>query len=70
MDDTTVDERPAAPQNVAAPPQPRLDEVRDRVKVELVKDGFGPDERSRGFNPYDGRLGQTKRDVWGTRRRA
>jgi hypothetical protein len=43
-----------------------LDEVVSRVKLELERG----QERQRGANPYDSRLGRPNRDVWGTRRRA
>ena len=66
--DTITDKRSSARKDAAAPVARRLDKVREQVKLELLKDGF--EERNRGFNPYDGRLGQTKPDIWGTRRRA
>lgn len=49
---------------------PRLDEVLKMVKLELVSARAGGQERSRGFNPYDGRLGRPSRDPWSRRRRA
>jgi hypothetical protein len=53
----------------AAPPE-RLDEVLKVVKLELVSASASLRERGRGFNPYDGRLGRSSRDVWGRRRRS
>jgi len=52
-----------------AGPRRRLDEVLEVVRVELVNAGLGGDER-RGFDPYNGRLGRTNRDIWGGRKRA
>jgi hypothetical protein len=49
---------------------PRLDEVLKMVKLELVSARVGGQERGRGFNPYDGRLGHASRDPWSRRRRA
>ena len=68
--DTTGNERPNTRPDDAAQVARRLEEVSARVKLELARDGFGPDARGRGFDPYDGRLGRTTRDIWGTRRRA
>jgi hypothetical protein len=48
----------------------RLNEVLKVVKTELVSVSVAGGERSRGFNPYDGQLGRTNRDLWGRRRRA
>jgi len=67
--DTTGEKHPNAAQNGAAPAARNLDEVRDRVRLELDRDGFS-DERGRGFDPYKGRLGRASRDIWGNRRRA
>ncbi len=66
--DTTGDKGSNATQGSAAPAARTLDEVRDRVRMELVRDGF-VDEPARGFDPYNGRFGRTTRDVWGNRRR-
>jgi hypothetical protein len=53
-----------------APESPeRLGEVLKMVKLELVSASVGARERGRGFNPYDGRLGSVREDLWGRRRR-
>jgi hypothetical protein len=50
--------------------EPRLDAVLKVVKLELVSARVGGQERGRGFNPYDGRLGRASHDPWSRRRRA
>ncbi|HEY5019418.1 MAG TPA: hypothetical protein VII17_00230 [Steroidobacteraceae bacterium] len=49
---------------------PRLDAVLKMVKLELVSARVDGQEGSRGFNPYDDRLGHASRDPWSRRRRA
>jgi hypothetical protein len=56
----------AVPAKVASNAPLRLDEVVRKVKAELV----GAQDRGTEFNPYDSRLGNPNRDVWGKRRRA
>jgi hypothetical protein len=63
-------EPPPTEGEVPATAAPRLDAVLKMVKLELVTARVGGQERSRGFNPYDGRLGLASRDPWGRRRRA
>jgi hypothetical protein len=68
--DTTSDAPRSGRSDAAEVPQQRLDEVVAVVRLELVNAGVGSDARTRGFNPYDGRLGRANRDLWGSRRRA
>jgi len=66
----TLDEQCIEAGEAAAAAAPRLDAVLKVVKLELVSARLGGQERGRGFNPYDGRLGRTSRDPWSRRRRA
>lgn len=56
--------------------QPRRsrDQVLRQIKLELLTDAelgiLGSDERSRGSDPYNSRLGAAPRDVWSRRPRA
>jgi hypothetical protein len=56
----------AVPAKAAANKPQRLDEVVRQVRAELV----GAQDRGSESNPYDSRLGNPNRDVWGKRRRA
>jgi hypothetical protein len=56
----------AVPAKAASSAPLRLDDVVRQVKAELV----GAQDRGSEFNPYDCRLGNPNRDVWGKRRRA
>jgi hypothetical protein len=68
--DNTLDDRSIEAGEAAATAAPRLDAVLKVVKLELVSVRLGGQERGRGFNPYDGRLGRASRDPWSGRRRA
>jgi hypothetical protein len=67
--DKTLEKNQIDAEDAAVAP-PRLDEVLKVVKMELVSANVGGRERGRGFNPYDGRLGRSSRDVWERQRRA
>jgi hypothetical protein len=68
--DKTSDDRSIESGEATAAAEPRLDAVLKTVKLELVSVRLGGQERGRGFNPYDGRLGRASRDPWSGRRRA
>ena len=67
--DTTVTVQAAAGAAEAATPAKRLDEVLRKVRLELV--GELGEQRGRGCDPYDAKLGRqpSRSDVWGRRRR-
>jgi len=54
------------------PSEARRGQVLKEITLALLtSQGVGSESRQRGgFDPYDSRLGATKRDVWGQQRRS
>ena len=68
---TDLDQSRQFPGHQTDEPDHSRDAVIKKLKLELLTGTDGSkDERGRGFDPYNSRLGSKPKDVWSQRRRA